>query len=360
MPVALWLRFPYRWASALTADIPELRTEPVIDRLMLGDFALRSGQVLAGAQLTYATWGRLNSAADNVVLLPTYYTGTHNSYLPWIGPGRALDPQRWFIVSPDLFGNGLSSSPSHAATPQARAAWPQVSVLDNVAAQQRLLSHLGVRSVALTMGWSMGAMQSLQWATAEPGMIRAVLAVCGTANCWPLNRAFLGSVRAALTADPHWQGGAYAADAPPRAGLRAFGRVYCPWAYSAEFFRDGLYRQLGCETQEAFLRAWEDEHLAWDACDLLAMLATWESADVAALCGGSLAQALGRISARVILMPGDRDAYFTLEEAQIEQRHIQRAQLQPLRSAYGHCAGAPGRFADETQAITQAAWQLLR
>lgn len=344
----------------MTVDNPELRAEPVVGSLMLGDFVLRSGQLLAGAQLTYATWGQLNSAADNVVLLPTYYTGTHASYLPWIGADRALDPQRWFIVSPNLFGNGLSSSPSHAATPQARAAWPQVSILDNIEAQKQLLSHLGVRSVGLAMGWSMGAMQSLQWAAAAPGMIRAVLAVCGTASCWPLNRMFLASVRAALTADPQWQGGAYPVHAPPVAGLRAFGRVYCPWAYSAAFFRDGLYRQLGCNSQEAFLRAWEDEHLAWDACDLLAMLATWESADIAAVCGRSAAEALAQISARVILMPGDRDAYFTLEESRIEQQFISGSQLQPLYSPYGHCAGAPGRFAAETQAITLAARQLLR
>lgn len=337
-----------------------LAVQAQVGELVLGDLALRNGQTLPAARLAYATWGRLNAAGDNVVLLPTYYTGTHNSYLPWIGADRALDPDEWFIVSPNLLGNGVSSSPSHAATPAQRAAWPQVSIADNIGAQQLLLSRLGVRSVALAMGWSLGAMQCLHWAAAQPAFIRAVLAVCGTADCWPLNQAFLASARAALTVDPAWQGGAYAGDAPPRAGLRAFGRVYCPWAYSAEFFRDALYRQLGYATQEQFLLAWEAEHLAWDACDLLAMLDTWAAADIGIWAGGSRQQALARIRAQVVLMPGDRDAYFTLEESRIEQAAIAGARLQPLSSPYGHCAGAPGRFAAETAQVQAAARQLLR
>lgn len=337
-----------------------LGAQPQVRTLVLGDLALRGGQVLHDARLVYATWGRLNAARDNVVLMPTYYTGTHASYQPWIGPDLAVDPNRWFIVSPNLLGNGMSSSPSHAATPAQRAAWPQVSVADNISAQQQLLSQLGVRSVALAMGWSMGAMQSLHWAAAQPQFIRAVLAICGTASCWPLNQTFLAGVRAALTSDPAWQEGAYAAEAPPRAGLRAFGRVYCPWAYSAEFFREALYRQLGCATQEDFLLAWEAEHLAWDACDLLAMLDTWASADIGVWAADSRQQALAGIRAQVVLMPCDRDAYFTLEESRIEQAQIAGARLRPLCSPYGHCAGAPGRFAAETAQVQAAARQLLR
>ena len=341
----------------MSASDPQQAT---VAQLPLGGLALTNGGWLPDAQLTYATWGRLNSTADNVVLLPTYYTGTHRSYLPWIGPGKALDPQRWFIVSPNLFGNGLSSSPSHAASPQARAAWPLTSVTDNLVAQQQLLAHLGVGRVKLAMGWSMGGLQSLHWAAHDPQRIEAVLAICATAQCWPLNRAFLAGVRAALTADPVWQGGAYADDAPPREGLKAFGRVYCPWAYSAEFFRDGLYRQLGCDTQEQFLQAWEAEHLAWDACDLLAMLHTWESADLTQRGAMSLAQALAGVRARVHYMPCDRDAYFTAHEAALEAACLPDAAVSCLASPYGHCAGAPGRFAAETAQIEAAVRAFLR
>nr|BFE44360.1 hypothetical protein GCM10017547_22530 [Pseudarthrobacter oxydans] len=81
----------------------------------LGRFGLVSGLDLPDATLAYRTYGKLNEAGDNCVLLPSYYTGTHASYEPWIGPGRMLDPERWFVVAVNMFGNGLSTSPSNAS-----------------------------------------------------------------------------------------------------------------------------------------------------------------------------------------------------------------------------------------------------
>src|SRR5690606_2323587 len=108
-----------------------------------------SGGLLADAHLTYRSWGRLNAAADNVVLLPSYYTGTSASHLPMIGEGRPFDPTRHFIVAVDLFGNGNSTSPSHLDAPERRAAFPRIDIADNVAAQHRLVTALGVRRVRL-------------------------------------------------------------------------------------------------------------------------------------------------------------------------------------------------------------------
>ncbi|MPS47578.1 alpha/beta fold hydrolase [Methylobacillus sp.] len=334
--------------------------QPHVDTIHLGTLPLSQGGVLEDAKLVYATWGRLNSDGTNVVLLPTYYTGTHDSYRPWIGSHSALDPDRWFIISPNLFGNGLSSSPSHAQTPAQRAGFPLVSIRDNIDAQHRLLTeHLGVKSVALAMGWSLGAVQSMHWAAAYPAFIRTVFSICGTASCWPLNRAFLASVRAALAADPAWMDGAYAHDAPPTRGLKAFGRVYCPWAYSSTFFRQALYRTLGFDSIEALLLAWEEEHLAWDACDLMAMLKTWEHADIGSLADQSASKALANIRAKTIIMPGSCDAYFTAEEARIEGALMPNAEVRVLDSPFGHCAGAPGRFEEETRTIAMTAHALL-
>jgi homoserine O-acetyltransferase len=332
---------------------------PTVARFGLGTLRLSGGACLDEAFITYATYGRLNQAGDNCVLLPTYYTGSHHSYAALIGPGRALDPARHFIVIPNMFGNGLSSSPSHRPAGPARAAFPAVSLHDNVAAQFRLVEALGVRRIALAAGWSMGAMQAYYWAALHPGMVANLLPICGAARCWPLNRAFLHGVKAALTADAAYAGGAYFL--PPAAGLRAFGRVYAGWAYSARFFREGLYRQLGAPTLEDFLLAWEDEHLAWDAGDLLAMLGTWAAADIGDLpgCGGDWMRALARIEARTIVMPCDTDAYFTLEENALEVAAIPGAELRPLVSPYGHCAGAPGRFPAESAEIARAMRELL-
>lgn len=332
------------------------RLQPTVDRLALGDVTLASGATLPGAELVYATYGTLNASGDNCVLLPTYYTGTHASYARWIGEGRALDPARYFIVIPNMFGNGVSTSPSHGLG----ADFPTVSILDNVACQHRLLTEtLGVKRIAMVAGWSMGALQSVAWAAAYPDMVETLFSLCGASRCWPLNRVFLEGVAAALKADGDWADGRY--ETPPIRGLRAFGRAYCGWAYSAEFFREGLYANLGPKTLDAFLRAWEREHEDWDANDLLAMLNTWVTAEIGDLpgCDGDYRVALGRIQARTVLSPCDTDSYFTVAENAIERALIPGAELRPIVSPYGHCAGAPGRFAKETAFVERRFAALL-
>ena len=108
-----------------------------------------------------------------------------------------------------------------------------------------------------------------------PEMVDAILPFCASARTSPHNQVFLEGVKAALTADAAYAGGDYAA--PPEAGLRAFGRVYAGWAYSQTFYRERLHRELGFETWEELLLAWERDHLEWDANDLLAKLRTWQS-----------------------------------------------------------------------------------
>jgi len=277
--------------------------------------------------IAYETYGTLNAAADNCVLLPTYYAGTDKSYLPVIGAGRVLDPARWFIVVVNMLGNSVSSSPSNDP------AFVNATIADNVRAQRAVLAHLGVKRIALVYGWSMGAMQGFAWAAMFPEMVGALLAVCGTARCWPLNYAFLEGLKATMPA-----------------GKRAFGRAYAPWAYSARFFREGLWRGLGFGSLEDFLAFWAEDHEGYDARDLLAMLWTWQHADLEDLSG---------ITARVVVMPCDTDMYFTVEEARIEAAMIPGAEVRVLESPYGHCAGAPGRFAAESTVVEGVMGELL-
>ena len=161
----------------------------------------------------------------------------------------------------------------------------------------------------------------------------------------------LGEVRAALLADPAFAGGAY--DAPPVAGLRAFGRVYAGWAYSREFFADGTYRQLGYESVEAVLEDWAQDHAARDANDLLAMMDTWQSGDVGRGRDGHQ-HALASITARTIVMPSTTDLYFTVADSAVEARLVPGAELRPIVSDLGHVAGRPGVRAAETEAVAAA------
>jgi len=325
--------------------------------LALGDVPLLQGGVLRDARLAYATHGTLNAAGDNCIVFPTYYTGNHDSNARLIGPGRALDPAQWFIVIPNLFGNGLSSSPSRAAPGQTGPDFPRITVQDNVRCQHQLLQHLGVRRVALALGWSMGALQAYQWAISHGDYVARLLPICGAARCAPHNRVFIEGVSAALRADQNFAAGRYTA--PPREGLKAFGRVYAGWAYSQTFFREGLYRTLGYPDIESFLIAWEEEHLVWDANDLLAKLWTWAHADPSVEHGGDFAAAMRGITAQTIVMPGTQDLYFTLEDNRQEAALVAGAELRPIASPYGHCAGAPNRFPRETGLIEDTIRELL-
>ncbi len=321
---------------------------------------LQSGAVLPDARLAYKTHGRLNAAGDNAVVIPSYYTGTHLSNEPYFGPGRTVDPQRHFIVCTNLFGNGVSSSPSNTAPPFDGPRFPKVTVHDNVACQHRLLTEaLGVERVALVMGWSMGAMQSFQWAAQYPDMVAAILPFCGSAKCSPHNFVFLDGVKAALEADGNWNGGDWRKQ--PAAGLKAFGRVYAGWAFSQAFYREGLYRVLGFETIEDLLVDWEEDHLTWDGNDLLAKLWTWQNGDISAneLYAGDVAKALGAITARAIVAPCSTDLYFTPEDNAIEVSHMPNAELRVFESPYGHCVASPGVHADFTAFIDAAARELL-
>ena len=84
----------------------------------LGDIKLLSGDILKSAKLAYKTYGTLNKNSDNVIVLPTFYTGTHKRNEGFIGTNRAINPNKYFIISINMFGNGLSSSPSNSAAPQ--------------------------------------------------------------------------------------------------------------------------------------------------------------------------------------------------------------------------------------------------
>lgn len=309
----------------------------------LGDVKLQSGAILPDARLAYETYGALNAAGDNVVVLPTFYTGTHIRNEGFFGPGRAIDPTKHFIVSVNMIGNGLSSSPSNTAPPFDGPRFPKVTLFDNIACQHRLLTHeLGIREIALVAGWSMAGCQSYQWAAQYPSMVRAIVPFCASAKTSPHNIVFLEGVKAALQADTAWNGGDYREQ--PVRGLRAFGRVYAGWAFSQTFYREGLYRQLGFGTIEELLIDWEEDHLNWDANDLLAKLWTWQNGDISAndLYGGEIDAALGAIRARAVVVPCTSDLYFPKEDNALEVRRMPNAVLRPYDSPWGHCVANPG------------------
>jgi homoserine O-acetyltransferase len=307
-----------------------------------GDVTLQSGAVLPATRLVYCTHGRLNAARDNAILYPTHYLGTHDSNAWAIGSGRALDPDRYFIIIPNMLGAGVSSSPSNTPAPHDGPRFPLVSVRDNVLLQHRLVTEVfSLTTLALVTGHSMGALQTFQWGALFPGMVQRIAPFCGSARTSRHNWLFLEGCKSALLADAAFAGGDYAA--APTVGIRAFARVYAGWAWSQTFFRRRLDREaLGLPSMEAFLtQLWEPVFQACDANNLLAMLATWQAADISAdpRFNGDLEQALAAITAKAIVMPCRTDLYFPPEDSEHEVAHMPNAELRVIPSVWGHLAG---------------------
>ncbi|MGM0586021.1 MAG: alpha/beta fold hydrolase [Pseudomonadota bacterium] len=336
-------------------------TDPAAARFELGPLTLQCGLTLPQAHLTYRTYGRLADDRSNVILYPTSY-GAHHTDIDWlIGPGRVLDPTEWFILIPNQFGNGLSTSPSNLPEPYGQGRDPVFTHWDNVHAQERLLREVfGIERLALIYGWSMGGQQALHWGALFPERVARICAVCTAARTSPHNKVFLEGLRAALTADPAWENGRFTSR--PLRGLRAFARIYAGWAMSQAFYREELWREAGYSSLEDWLiRAWEGNFLRRDPADLLSMIETWRRSDISDndRYNGDLDAALAAITAPSIIMPGKTDLYFTPEDSAAQTAKMPNAELRPIDSLWGHRAGNPTFTPADEAVLRQAVADLL-
>ncbi|NRQ36691.1 alpha/beta fold hydrolase [Nonomuraea sp. NN258] len=327
----------------------------------LNDFTLQHGATLRGAVLAYQTYGELAPDRGNAILYPTWYSGRHTDNEWLIGPGMTLDPSRYFIIVPNMLGNGLSSSPSNTAPPYDRARFPHVTMYDNVAAQHRLVTEqFGIERLALVTGWSMGAGQTYQWAVSHPDMVARIAPFCGSSRTSVHNQVFLEGVKSALTADAAFNGGWY--ERQPMTGLRAAARVYAGWGFSQAFYWQHLYQRLGHTSLEDFLIGfWEGFFLDdRDANNLLTMLWTWQHADVGLTpgFGGDTVAALSSIKARALVMPAEKDLYFPPEDEVWAVGHMPNAELRVIPGVWGHFAGH-GSNPDDTRFIDQGLRELM-
>lgn len=308
----------------------------------VADLDLQSGASLPDARLVYQTYGTLNADRSNAILFPTRFGGTHEQNEWLINEGMALDPKRYFIIVPNMLGNGVSSSPSNTPDPHGRGAFPDITIYDNVRFQHRLITEtLNIERFVMVVGWSMGAQQSLQWAALFPDMVPRLACLCGTAKTAEHNRVFLEALRAAIVADGTFKEGFY--EAPPLGGLRAVGRIYAGWAYSQDWYRARGYQALGFQTLDDYLTGyWDALYEQRDANNLMAMTWTWIHNDISAneVFGGDLEAALGAIAARTLLMPCMTDLYFRTADNEAELQHLKDGRLVEIPSYWGHMSAA--------------------
>jgi homoserine O-acetyltransferase len=224
--------------------------------------SLDSGGELAGLEIAYRTWGTLNAARSNAILichaltLDQHVRGAHplTGKPGWwegiVGPGLPLDPDRHFIICANVVGGCMGSTGPSSINPETGEPWglsfPVITIGDMVRAQARLVEAMGIERLFAVIGGSMGGMQALQWAASYPEKLFAAVVIAAAARHSAQNIAFHEVGRQAIMADPDWREGAYAtAGVRPEKGL-AVARMAAHITYLSE---EALQRKFGRELQ---------------------------------------------------------------------------------------------------------------
>ena len=320
----------------------------------LGDTEVERGGVIRDARLVWQAHGTLNAARDNVIVYPCSYTATHEDLAELIGPDLVLDPEKWFIVVPDMFSNGLSSSA--ADDPD----FPAVVTAGTTSEPSAACSR--------SSGASTGSPRrtASRWARSRPTTGPRCSPTSSSARSWsagarglrPTTRSSSPGCCGSWRPPPSISAGA-GSRASRSAALRAFGHVYAGWGLSQDFYREELFRTvLGAPDLETYLRTdWEAGFASSRAANLYAQAVTWSEADISG--GGELSAALAAIRARVLLMPSETDLYFRVADNAAELPHLASAELLPIPSIWGHRAGSPAGLPAELAFVRTAVQRWL-
>jgi homoserine O-acetyltransferase len=224
---------------------------------------LDAGVDLSPLQIAYQTYGSLNRARNNAVLVCHALTGDQhvNNIHPvtgkngwWeimIGPGKPIDTNRYFVICPNVVGACMGTTGPASINPRTGTYYgldfPVVTIRDMVRAQAMLIDHLGIETLFAVVGGSMGGMQVLQWAASYPERVFAALPIACATRHSAQNIAFHEVGRQAVMADPDWRGGRYLTDgANPRRGL-SVARMAAHITYLSDA---ALHRKFGRKFQD--------------------------------------------------------------------------------------------------------------
>lgn len=331
---------------------------------------LKSGAVLPQFDLVYETYGKLNSAKSNAVLVCHALSGNHHvagrykeddKYPGWwdnmIGPGKPLDTNRFFVIGVNNLGGCHGSSGSTSINPVTGKSWgsqfPVVTVEDWVTSQAMLMDHLGINQLAAVIGGSLGGMQALQWTLSYPDRIRHALVIASAPNLTAQNMAFNEVARQAIITDPEFHNGDYYEHGVvPRRGLRIarmLGHItyLSDDAMGAKFGRklkDTIKYSFDVEFEmESYLRYQGDKFAGdFDANTYLRMTRALDYFDPAAEHGGDLSAALARAKAEFLVISFTSDWRFSPARS----REIVKALLDnELSVSYAEVTAAHGHDA---------------
>jgi homoserine O-acetyltransferase len=308
-----------------------------MDTFELGNFQLTTGYTIPNATLAYTTHGTLNDAKDNAVLFPNFLGGSDQALEIYIGEGRPLDPARHFVILPGQFGNGYSSSPSNTPPPFDRGAFPPINIADDVIAQHRLITeHFGISELQLVLGWSVGALQTFEWAVRFPQMVKRMASIAGAPQPSPWTLHWLYAViEEPVTTDPAWNNGFYAAAMDVQAGLRRQAHIMALTLPPVGYMNPETLGALGFASAQDFVRGFfEGFMVPQDPNNVIVQARKARAADPGH--GRSLRDALGGITAKTLIVAFNGDAMFPPQDGERHAGWIPGARYEQKTTRSGH------------------------
>src|SRR5215813_1435514 len=313
----------------------------------LGDFKLESREVIRNCRIGYRTLGHLNTDKSNVIIVPTWASGTTEQLKSNIGPGKLVDSEKYFVVAIDALGNGVSSSPSNSAQ-QPRMSFPKFTLRDSVTSQHQLLTDvLKLQHVKAIVGVSMGGMQTFQWLVSYPDFMDLGVPVVGSPRLAAYDLLLWQAQIDAIMNDRGWKDGNYTIN-PARAPEFEFGALLLttPDEYNKKMTRQKILDELK--------KAREAKGGGFDANDKIRQDQAMMALDVSEPFGGSLERAAAKVKAKVFVIVAKFDHVVTPGPA-LEFARLIGAQTLVLEGDCGHLAPSC-----EWQKVNPAVEQFLK
>jgi homoserine O-acetyltransferase len=315
----------------------------------IGDLLLESGEILPDITIAYQTWGTLNQSRDNAILVNHALTGWSDVPGWWpsiVGPGKALDSDRYFIICPNVIGGCQGSTGPSSLAPDGKrwgSRFPSITIRDMVAAELALTDLLGIKSYLLAVGPSLGGMRALEWAIAHPDRVQAICTI-GSSAVATGDQIGAASIQIrAIKSDPFFNAGDYYEQVVgPHQGMGIARRI-AHLTYRTESEMDVRFgRELqGDETGRYAVESYLDhqaQKLAkrFDANTYIVLTDAMNGHDVGRGRGG-VSAALGKITVPVLVVSIDTDRLFPrrLQEEIVELTPSARP-LESISSPFGH------------------------
>lgn len=313
---------------------------------VIPEFTFECGAELRDMKVGYVTHGALNVRRDNAILVTHGTSANRHTFDCYIGPGRAFDTERYFVIAVDAIGGGTSSSPADGFGID----FPRYTIRDMVRAQHDLVSRgLNLPGVLATGGSSMGAFQALEWGINFPDFVRGLLLLVPAARA-PVNiKAVIDTMVEVIKLDPDWNAGRYTRN--PTQGLAAAGMLFSTWFVSDTY----LETRTTASAYDDALKIMAKAFVQWDAVSLMWRYLASREHDASKPFGGDMCKALAKVKAKTLVMPSATDRVLPIFGAHELRDGIAGAQYTEIPSILGHMAQNPfdsstpeHRFVDRT------------